>query len=460
MNKRFSFIFVFILSIFFLYGCSSPSTDPTAPPEENLPNGTPEVTSDTTISSENETCLGNMPVYTNAQPEPNMQDDLQDAVRTMESLSQASGGEVSVYITGDFVSDVIQFYQQNPPRDGYEKTLDLTSAEEGGIIVWEKGEMSAQMFTSVEEQGTVILLGCGPKLGSSSSPSLPLYTSEDGLADDTVTNIAFSSDGTAWVATTGGLSLFDGQSWTTFNKDNDLPGNWIADLAVSENDDVWVTVSALSYQGLARFDGASWQTFDYLNKADSIAIATDGAVWVGVCDMHDGGVYRFDGQETTYYDESVILNVCVEDVFTTKDGTLWVAAKTSVAKFDGGNWEVFTGEDGLVGEARTIFVDQNGLVWVGTDTGVSRFDGQTWTTYSQEDGLAGKEVNAITEAPDGSLWFGTSGGVSHLQGSSWQTYTEDDGLPNNMVSSISIAPDGRIWIGTTFDGVAILEPEE
>ena len=460
MKYRLFTLVLVLVSIVFLYGCSSSASEETNVPDETFPNATSENTSTPSTISSDETCLSAIPIYPNAQFEPDKQNDLESLVKTMETLSGVSGGEVAVYITPDGLESVVQFYQQSPPTGGYEKTLDLTSAEEGGIIVWEKGEMSAQMFTAIEGGETVILLGCGRKLGSSAAPSLPVFTSEDGLADDTITGIDFSTDGTAWIATPEGLSLFDGQSWTTFDADNGLPSDRIADVAVSENGDVWVTVSALSYQGLARFDGASWQTFDYLNKAKAIAIATDGAVWVGVCDMHDGGVYRFDGQETTYYDESVILNVCVEDVFTTKDGTLWVAAKTSVAKFDGGNWEVFTGEDGLVGEARTIFVDQNGFVWVGTDAGISRFDGQIWTTYSQEDGLAGQEVNAITEAPDGSLWFGTSNGVSRLIDATWQSYTEDDGLPDNMVSSIAIAPDGRIWIGTTFNGVAILEPEE
>jgi sugar lactone lactonase YvrE len=460
MKNRFFTLVIVLVSIVFLCGCSSGPSEDKNVPDETLPNETQENVSTPSILSSDDTCLSVIPIYSNAQFQADKQNDLESLVNTMATLSGVSGGKVAVYITPDGLESVIEFYQGHPPTGGYEKTLDLTSAEEGGIIVWEKGEMSAQMFSAIEEGQTVILLGCGPKLGSSAAPSLPVVTSEDGLADDTITSVDFSADGSAWIATPDGLSLFDGQSWTTFNADNGLPGDWIVDVAISDSGDVWASVSDSSYQGLARFDGAAWVTFDPLTKPGPIAVAPNGAVWVGVCDVNDGGVYRFDGQEYTYYDEGFVGDVCVQDLFSTEDGSFWVAKKSTIAQFDGNNWSVYTGEDGLVGEPRTIFVDQNGLVWVGTDAGVSRFDGQTWTTYTQEDGLAGQEVNAITEGSDGSLWFGTSNGVSRLKDGTWQSFTEDDGLPGNRVSSIAIAPDGRIWVGTTFDGVAIIEPEK
>ena len=458
MNNRLFVLALVLVSIVFLCGCSSGASEETKVPDEHLPTTSPENTNTSSTISPDETCLSAIPIYDNAQLEPDKQNDLESLVKTMATLSGVLGGEVAVYSTLDGLESVVQFYQQSPPTGGYEKTLDLTSAEEGGIIIWEKGEMSAQMFTAIEGGETVILLGCGPKLGSSAAPSLPVFTSEDGLADDTITSIDFSTDGTAWVATPDGISIYDGQNWTTFNADNGLPGDWIVDVAISGSGDVWATVNDFSYQGLSRFDGTSWQTYDPLTKPGPIAITLDGAVWIGVCDVRDGGVYRFDGQETIYFDEGIVGDVCVQDLFSTNDGTLWVATKTTVAQFDGSNWAVYTGDNGLVGEPSTIFVDQNDQIWVGTDAGVSRFDGQTWTTLTQADGLASDEVNAIVQASDGTMWFGTSNGVSRLKDSSWQSYTEADGLPGNRVSSLAVAPDGRIWVGTTFDGVTIIEP--
>jgi hypothetical protein len=448
----------------FLVACGSAPPEGTAPPEEAEPS------TDTTAQSsaiavsgeggEGETCLASIPTYPGSQEEKQTQFELEEFVRTMETMSQASGGEVGAYVTADVPGDVIQFYQENSPRGGWEKTMDLTSPDEGGIIVWEKGDFSSQVFVAVKEQDTVILLGCGPKLGSSAAATVPTYTEEDELPDDTVTAVAFAAEGTAWVGTGGGISRFDGQTWTTITPDDGLPGDMVTAVAVGADDTLWATINAFSYQGVARLDGDSWTTFDSVTKPDSLSIGPDGTPWVGSCDTHDGGVYHFDGQNWTRYFEDDGVDNCVHDIAIAADGVVWAATKSSVATFDGDAWVNHTTADGVAGEPSAIAIDREGTVWVGTAAGVSRFDGQTWTTYTADDGLAADTVRAVTAAPDGSVWFGTSGGVSRLEGASWESYTEEDGLPSNTVISVSAAPDGRVWIGTASDGVAVLDLSE
>ncbi|MFW6135405.1 MAG: ligand-binding sensor domain-containing protein [Chloroflexota bacterium] len=441
-----------------LFACGPVSPDRTEPSKDTTPQSSPNAVSNE--GGEDETCLSSIPTYPGSQEEKQVQAQLEELVHTMETMSQASGGEVSVYITADVPGDVIQFYQKNAPRGGWERTMDLTSPEEGGIIVWEKGDFSAQMFVAVEEQDTVILLGCGPKLGSSAAATVPTFTEEDGLADNSVTAVAFAADGTAWVGTGGGVSRFDGETWTTYTPDDSLPGDMVTAVEVGADDTLWVSIDSFSYQGVARLDGPSWTTFDKVTKPNSISIAPDGTPWVSSCDTSDGGVYHFDGQNWTRYYKDNGLDNCVKDVAIASDGVIWAATKSSVARFDGSAWVNYTTADGLAGEPNAIAIDQNGTVWIGTDAGASRFDGQTWTTYTANDGLAGQTVRAIAVAPDSSVWFGTSGGVSRLKGTSWEGYSEQDGLPSNTVISISAAPDGRIWIGTAFDGVAVLQPSE
>ena len=435
------------------------TTHGTTQPPEATPTK-PSPTAIPTPGQEGESCLADLYIYPGSQEEPQMQAELKDLVRQMEAMSQTSGGEVAVYVTADAPSKVVRFYQENPPRGGWNRTLDLTS-EEGGIIVWEKGDLGAEAFVAVHEQKTVILLGCGSKLGTSTGPKLPTYTEDDGLADDSVIAIAVAADGSAWFGTSHGLSHFDSSGWKTYTKDDGLPSNCITAVAMGADGSLWV---GTDFGGAAHFDGSSWKTYtkrDGLrnNKVSSIAMAPDGTVWVGSCDVR-GGISRFDGQGWTTYDKSDGLgDNCVEAIVVASDGTVWAGTKGGVSKFDGTNWTNYTTADGLAGDSvNAVAVDQNGAVWVGTDSGVSRFDGQTWTTYTPDDGLVAPKVSSIAVAPDGSLWFGTHGGVSHLKDGSWQSYTKREGLPSNTVTSICVAPDGRVWIGTAFDGVAVLQP--
>jgi ligand-binding sensor domain-containing protein len=383
----------------------------------------------------------------------------------METMSQASGGEVSVYSTSDTVSDVVQFYRENAPAGGWERTMALASAEEGGIIVWEKGDYSAQMFTGVKDKDTLILLGCGPKLGSAAAPSMLTYSEEDGLADKSVLAVSIAGDGSVWLGTrVGGLSYFDGSSWTTYAEEDGLPSGamYVQAVVLDADGNPWIGTDA----GVARYDGASWQALEgpAKKKVSAMAMGADGALWVAVCDTSIGGVYRFDGQDWTayLYDETDGLeDCCVNDVAVGPNGNVWAATDNGLASFDGAAWTNHTADDGLVGnEVDAVAIDQDGAVWAGTDEGASRFDGGSWKAYTEDDGLLDADISAIEAAPDGSVWFATGSGVSCLRDGRWESYTEEEGLPSNRVSSIAPAPDGRIWLGTAFDGVAVLDPSE
>jgi hypothetical protein len=82
-----------------------------------------------------QSCLGDISVYPGSTGEPQMRTELEELVRSMESMSHTSGGEVNVYITNNKPGEIVQFYLNHPPQGGWEMTLNLTSPEKGGIIV-------------------------------------------------------------------------------------------------------------------------------------------------------------------------------------------------------------------------------------------------------------------------------------------------------------------------------------
>jgi ligand-binding sensor domain-containing protein len=65
------------------------------------------------------------------------------------------------------------------------------------------------------------------------------YSTEHGLAGDTVWAIAFDQAGRVWVGTGNGLSVYDGEEWVTYTTEDGLTSNEIRALAIAE-DGVWV----------------------------------------------------------------------------------------------------------------------------------------------------------------------------------------------------------------------------
>ena len=82
------------------------------------------------------------------------------------------------------------------------------------------------------------------------------FTSQQGLGSDEVRDILAASDGTVWVATSGGVSRLTGSSFTTSNTANSgLPSNSVRALAEDSQGRIWAATDS----GVGLFDGSVWR---------------------------------------------------------------------------------------------------------------------------------------------------------------------------------------------------------
>ncbi|HVG10224.1 MAG TPA: two-component regulator propeller domain-containing protein, partial [Thermoanaerobaculia bacterium] len=87
--------------------------------------------------------------------------------------------------------------------------------------------------------------------GISSAEQLPIraYGIEDGLAGDTITDIVQDDRGYLWIATTDGVSRFDGGRFTTYGSADGLPHARVHALLEGRDGTWWIA----THSGLARF---------------------------------------------------------------------------------------------------------------------------------------------------------------------------------------------------------------
>jgi len=290
------------------------------------------------------------------------------------------------------------------------------------------------------------------------------YTREYGLADNNVTSVVQSTDGTLWFGTGSGVSrLDDNNHWTTFTTDNGLVANDILDIVQSTDGTLWFNTS----HGISRLDTSGrWTTFTSENRlAGKEVMSVVGNVGDSLWFNTNDGVSRLDTTNlwTTFTITDGLVSNAVGTIIQSTDGSLWFGGSSGVSQLStDGQWSTFTSKDGLVDDGRThitaIIQSADGALWFGAGTGlpfdeygeVNRLnkDGR-WTTLTHEDGLANNNIQAIAEGSDGSLWFGTrGGGISRLDHSGlWTTYTTKDGLAGNSISTIFQSTDGLLWFG-------------
>lgn len=117
------------------------------------------------------------------------------------------------------------------------------------------------------------------------------YTVEDGLASNDVTCLAVADDGTLWIGTQeDGAAFLDGQSWTACAED-DVPSVKMVMADFDSRGRLWLGGNG----GVTMFDGAGFKSFDYRlgfpgDWAYDMAQDPQGRIWFA--SWH--GVSRFD----------------------------------------------------------------------------------------------------------------------------------------------------------------------
>lgn len=202
--------------------------------------------------------------------------------------------------------------------------------------------------------------------------------------------IVFDADGSTWVGTYIGLYVLQDDEWHAHNvAELGLgEGVLVRDLAVDLDGHVWVATSG----GVSKFDGSNWTSYDdssglASDSTNAIAVDADGGIWV----VHEKGASIFDGSRWMNYgssgaDVKVDGLYSAEDVAVDTDGRMWMTTYSQgVCVFDGDNWKTYTRENsGLIGgHGRAIACDSHGRVWVGTDYELAVFDGNEWRTYTE-----------------------------------------------------------------------------
>lgn len=342
-------------------------------------------------------------------------------------------------------SGVVQYRYQDP--DGEWIGLEISSPKSQPLLVLK--DPNDQNIQSATGENFI--------LGEGGVSQFITFTTDQGLALDGVNAVLLDRRGHLWFGTNGGgLSRYDGNSFSNFNTTQGLVGNTIRSMWEDRNGTIWIG----TLTGLSSFDGYAFRNYTLENGLPNdviFGITEDrkGNLWLAT---GGGGVLRFDGEEFKQFTtKDGLADDFVMAVGQDSVGNLYFGTNgAGMSRYDGKSFTTYTEANGLVGNrVRSFGTSAEGDLWIGTiGNGVSRFDGKTFQNYSQKDGLADNIVRAIREDESGQVWFGTEHGVSRFDGENFISYTRDQGLSANSILDIGIDQSGKVWFGTDGGGVS------
>ncbi|WP_456426273.1 two-component regulator propeller domain-containing protein [Rhodocaloribacter sp.] len=268
--------------------------------------------------------------------------------------------------------------------------------------------------------------------------------------------------GTLWIGTqTGGLVAYRDGVFRNYTAEDGLGGNFITALAESEDGVLWIGIQG---KGLVRLQDGVFTPFtaaDGLPGDAVVALYADrsGALWIGT---NGFGAGRYaDGVFTTYTTADGLPSNVVWAIREDHDGRLWMGTRGGgLARFEDGVFTTYTTADGLsYDHVNTIYEDSRGTLWIGTDGGgLTRLRGDRFDTHTSRDGLSGDVVWSILEDREGNLWVGTlGGGLNRFKNSRFSIWGAPEGLGDDRIRPILEASDGSMWIGTMNGGLARLK---
>ncbi|HUR33822.1 MAG TPA: two-component regulator propeller domain-containing protein [Vicinamibacterales bacterium] len=283
------------------------------------------------------------------------------------------------------------------------------------------------------------------------------FTVRDGLADGDVNTIVQDPGGAIWVASHGGLSVYDGQRWRTVDQRDGLPAESVLSLWVDTGGRVWTGTST----GIYRRAGEG-ERFTVVEPRGGGEFAEDRAGTVWVTDPNEA--FRATDQSGGRERAPGGRRGSGRNLLVDTSGALWVGTRGAGIMRVAGDAagvhperiEYVTRRQGLISdEIRTLFQDQNGSLWVGSRRGLSRLAESTVGS-----GKADTEsfVAAVAVTRDGATWTATADGAKRQRGDETRTFTERDGLPSRIVTALHEDRNGTLWAATALGVARLIGP--
>jgi signal transduction histidine kinase/ligand-binding sensor domain-containing protein len=317
-----------------------------------------------------------------------------------------------------------------------------------------------------------------------------VWTTEEGLPQNSVTAIVQTRDGYLWLSTFGGVARFDGVRFTIFNSANTpgLKSNRITALLEDRHGTLWFGTETGELMSLEDGRGTTYSLDGPVQGAVVYALGESraGGLWAGT----SKGLVRFqDGKFTAYATADGLPDTTVWAVEEDQTGRIWMTSGGRLVEFDGrqfvshalpggeflgfriprrqgGFWLSASNGLALFSDGKfityphsssrtpwtgtTLMEDREGTVWIGYASPIMllRFQGGRFSPYAMKSGQ--NLIRAMYEDREGNLWMGSDGGgLVRLKKRVVTTYTTDDGLPSDHVWAVTDDGTGGTWISTS-----------
>ncbi len=277
---------------------------------------------------------------------------------------------------------------------------------------------------------------------------------DDGLIQSQAKCLAQDRTGNLWIGTLGGLSRYDGKTFTNYTVRNGLLNNIVNAIAVDAQNNIWISGPS----GVSQFNGRSFshytvqqQTVRTVFTAQQLTVVHDTVWW-----RNKGEVYYISGGKIKYF--KTPGKAASASAILVDKSDLWVAKDDTLYHCHNNKWDTITFSASTTDRnpgILNIYKEHNGTLWAGTNRGLYKVVGGHLMEHHIGDAENGfyPAIFCITQDPSGALWLGIGNGALKLSATGVQIYNKRNGLSDNFVNDMLTDAEGNIWMATDGQGI-------
>lgn len=280
------------------------------------------------------------------------------------------------------------------------------------------------------------------------------WTTDNGLPQNGVRNIAQTSDGYLWFTTLDGLVRFDGVHFTIFDKANTegIATNRFSSLAVDSEGTLWLGTEerGITVRKNGIFTSYSPDElpgmFDNEFSPDS---SGEMRMRLHTAQSPSGAWYVLRNSEFVLFENTPRPDKQI--TFRGREGTEWTLRLDGVTQKKDGVVQSFSYRRTSFGFS--LLEDFSGSFWIG-GYGLHRLSNGVLTQLSGTNGLPlVMNYHSFWQESDSSVWFATGDhfpgiGVVQYKNGQFRVWGADAGLTNNHIYDVFRDREGNVWLAT------------
>ena len=307
--------------------------------------------------------------------------------------------------------------------------------------------------------------------------SITLFTAQEGLRVDAISQVIPSRAGGVWASMYGGgVARLHGGQITSYGSEAGLPNEFTGAIHETADGSLWIGVGS---NELCRLRGDKLTVYATDKRyAKSLGDDEDGGLLVG---LSRAGLFRFvDGKRVPYetVDGQTITDPHIQSIRPRRRGGVWISSNLGLSRLEKGVLFRYSEQHGLPkGDIYSVYDDADGTSWIAHAKGLLRLKDERFTAYDGVPGLHENSIYTVLEDDARHLWFNSNAGILRVARTDLDAFAEKRatrvatqafGSQQGLRLAEFRGPtwvrggktgDGRLWFPSTL-GVVTIDPTQ